>query len=246
MKRQLKQQIRQDEFRSGVELAIEWSRGHRNDVQIGVLVVFAVGLVAGSLSWWQTHRKQEAERSMNEALTIFEAPVTADLTPGAPPPSGIVYLTAKEKYEKAAAAFDAVGRKYGSSAVGLRARYYAALSRAEAGDTARAEKELQELATRRDGDALVTSLARLAYADVLRSKGDFDRAVAAYRLIVDDANAAVPRDHALMRLSATLEEQKRTKEAGEAYRRLAQEFPASVYAAEARRRAEFLDPGSRG
>ena len=44
----------------------------------------------------------------------------------------------------------------------------------------------------------------------------------------------------LLELASTLEAAKRPTEAGAAYRRLVEEFPGSVYAPEARRRAEYL------
>ncbi len=61
---------------------------------------------------------------------------------------------------------------------------------------------------------------------------------------MDDTGSAVPRDHALMRLASTLEEAQRAPDALSAYQRLIEEFPSSVYVADAKRRREYL--GGRG
>jgi outer membrane protein assembly factor BamD (BamD/ComL family) len=56
----------------------------------------------------------------------------------------------------------------------------------------------------------------------------------------------MPRDYVLMSLASTLETAARTTEAVASYRRVYEEFPDSVYAPEAQRRAAYLKPESRG
>jgi tetratricopeptide (TPR) repeat protein len=199
-----------------------------------------VALGALAVTTFQGHRNASAEKAFADALDIFHAPVAAELPPGAEKPPGLEFATPAEKYQKAAAAFDGVERRFGSLPAGRRARHYGALCRIEMGDYAEAEKALDRVVADSERTSLESALARVALADLYRRRGDTDKAVAAYQQLVDDASLAVPRDHVLMSLASTLEDARRTKEARASYQRLTEEFPASVFVAEARRRAENL------
>lgn len=246
MKKELKQQIKRDEFVSGIEHAASWASSHRSEVRIGLGVAAVVAAAAAALVYVQGNRAREAETAFRDAVTIYQAPLTAEIQTGADKPSGQVFATAEEKYKTAAAAFDGVERRFGTLAVAERARYYAALCRVELGQYPEAEKALRAIASRRDNTRLEPALARLALADLLRRQGQVDKAVEEYRAIAGDGGLPVPRDFALMSLAGTLEDAKRMAEAGAAYKRLTEEFPASVYAAEARRKAGFLQTANEG
>jgi TolA-binding protein len=118
------------------------------------------------------------------------------------------------------------------------------LARLELGDSATAETVLKDMAARREAGALEPALARLALAELNRRVGKLDQAIDAYQQFASDAAVPLPRDYALMGLGTAQEEASKPADARATYERLLQEFPASVYAPEARRRAEFLGPAS--
>ena len=240
MKRELRREIKQDEFASWLEQVIAWGTEHRDEMRIGVGVGMVLLAAFGALAYFQSHRAREAERAYQDALAAFQAPVTTELPAGADRPSGQVFATAEDKFKTAAAAFEGVSRRYGSSDVGPRARYYAALSLIELGQYAEAEKVLRELQGA-GGDDLIPELSRLALAGLYRRSGETDRAVEAYRGIASNPETSLPRDYALHCLAGTLEDAGRHAEARAIYRELVQEFPASVYTAPARARADYLE-----
>jgi hypothetical protein len=238
LKKELKEQIKQDELASGLERAMAWLAAHRDEVRIGAGVLVVLLAAGGAFAYFQGQRAREADRALQDALAMFEAPVAAEAPLGADKPGGQVFATAEDKYKTAAAAFEGVDRRFGSSSVGLRARYYAALSRIELGQYDEAEKALKELQGR--GSGLEPELARVALAGLYRRSGKVDQAVEAYRGLATNPAANVPRDFALLSAAQALEDAKRWAEARAAYRQLVEDFPASVYATEARQRAEFL------
>jgi tetratricopeptide (TPR) repeat protein len=239
LRKELKRDIKQDEFRSWLENVIEWGEAHRDELRIGVGVGVVLLAAFGALAYFQSHRAREAERAFQDALDAFEAPVAAELALGAERPSGQVFATAEDKYKTAAAAFEGVERRYGSMDLGVRAKYYAALARIELGQYAEAEKSLRELQALGSGE-LVPDLARVALGGLYRRSGETDRAVEAYRALASAATTTLPRDHVLHCLAGTLEDAGRYDEARAAYRELFEQYPASVYAAAARARADYL------
>jgi len=238
LKKELRQQIKQDEFTSWLEQVVGWVTSHRDEVRIGVGVAVVLAAAFLALGYFQSQRTREANRAYSEAMAAFEAPVAAEQQPGADRPSGQVFATAEDKYKTAAAAFEGVVRRYGSLDVADRARYYAALSRIELGQYADAEKALRDLQSQ--GKGLLPDLARLGLAELYRRSGDTDKAVEAYRSVATDPQTTLARDTAMRELAGTLEDAHRYAEAREAYEQLLAEFPASVYASEARQRVTFL------
>jgi hypothetical protein len=245
--KELKRQIKQDEFASGLARAAAWVVAHRGEVRITAVVLGLVLLGVGALSYFQAKRAREARQGLADALELYEAPVASELPEGFERPAGVLVMaTNAEKYRKAAAAFDGVERRFSGTELGLRAKYFAALCRIELGDPAAVEparQALAEVAARRDRP-LESSLARLAAAELQRRQGEVDKAAESYRQLIEDAALGVPRDHVLMRLAELFDDAQRAGEARAAYKRLADEFPTSVYAAEARQRAAYLEPGA--
>jgi hypothetical protein len=246
LKKELKKQIKEDEFRSGIEHVAIWVKAHAAEMRLEATIAAAVIAIVGGFFYFQRSRDRAAAEAFSAALRTFEAPVAGEAPGREPSPTGVTFATAEEKYKKAVAAFDGVERAYPSLPAGVRARYYGALARIEIGEKAEAEKTLSEIAAGKGANGLEPALARLALAELQRRNGALDKAAEAYRQLVDDPAFAMPRDYALMRLGLTLEEAHRTDEAGAAYRRLSEEFPDSVYAPDARRRAEYLSAVTRG
>jgi hypothetical protein len=238
LKKELREEIKQDEFRSGLETAVEWITAHKDEVRIGLGVAVVLAAAAGAVAYFQGQRAGEADRAYRDALSAFEAPVASELAPGVPRPSGQVFATADEKYKTAAAAFEGVERRFGSSKLALRAEYFAALSRIELGQYPEAAKALQEVQSKASG--FEAELARVALANLYRRSGQTDKAVEAYRGLATNPSASMPRDFALMSAAETLDDARRWADARSAYRQVYERFPASVYASEARARAEYL------
>lgn len=245
MKKELRKQIKEDEFRSGMEIAWNWWKTNQKLARAGAAALGVVLLAGIGLSMLKSRRERDVGAAFDAAMRLYETPLVAEVQ-GAPPPGVTPFAIRSDKYTKSAAAFDGVERSHPSHALGRRARYYAALCRLELGDADGARKALKSLADAAPAGTLEGALARIALADADRRSGALDKAVESYRALADEAALGMPRDYVIMSLASTLETAQRTTEAVASYRRLYEQFPDSVYAPEAQRRAAYLRPETRG
>ncbi len=238
MDKELKKQIKEDEFRSGLEHAWDYARKNRATVQTAGLAIFVAVAGLWAFSSWRASRVAQSEAELQSALTIFEAPV------GAPPageaPTGPTYATEQDKMTRALAAFEGVEKRFGSTQAGHRARYFAALSQLQLGRRDEAVKTLEEIAARRGDDMLQSTLARLALASSYVSAGETDKGIDAYRKLADEPALPIAKDYVLMELGGALERAGRLDEARSVFKRVMDEFPSGSQAAQAAQRHQAL------
>lgn len=240
MKKNLKKAIKEDEFVSGFEHLWLWGSEHGSQLRIAAAALAVVLIGAIALNYFRGQRDREAHDAFATAADTFRASVASEHPPAAAGAAPDRFATPREKYQQALGEFQKIEQRYGSHTLGTRARYYEALCKIELDQLDDAASILRDLAGKRSGDSIEPALARLALADLERRRGHVDQAADAYKQIVEDPSALVPRDHALMSWAEALEQAKRLDEAKAAYQRLVQEFPASTYLTEARKRVEFL------
>jgi len=238
LKKELKRQIKQDELQSGLELTWTWLMAHRKEIRIGAIVAAVAVVAFGGLRFWMAERAKTAREDFRHAEEIFHAPLRSEQPSDGEAP-GPVFDTDAERYEKAMEAFDGFERRFPRHELAVRAKYYAGLSRMHLGKTEEAAKLLSEVAARRDLGTIEPSLALLALGSLYAAEENWDEAVDAYQRLLE-GETSVPRAQILMSLGACLEGANRLEEARSSYERVSREFPASVFAPEARSGAEFL------
>jgi hypothetical protein len=237
LKKETREDLKQDEVRSFFEHAMEWLATNRDQVRLGGIVVLVLAAGVGALYYFQATRSAEAALALERAMGTWSAPVVAAGS-AEEKPAGPTFETEEAKYKAALSAFDGAARRFGSRVEGKRASYYAALCQIELRMYAEAEKTLTSLKSDRSG--LESDLASLALAGLHRKKGETDKAIEIFRQMSTDPEARVPRDAALAGLAGSFEDAKKLPEALASYKQLVEEYPASPYAADARRRSEYL------
>jgi tetratricopeptide (TPR) repeat protein len=218
----------------------------------GAVVVVALAGVGGYFAW-QQHQASQAGELLADALIVLDSRIAA--APGTEDdadesaaeweqPSG-TFATDEARLEAALERLTAVADAYPSLRPGIAARYEAAGALVALGRLDEAEAAYQQVIAAA-GDQLHAAVARLGLAETRILGGD---AAGAAELLEQETMAvesAVPLDAVLMRLGHAYELTGREGEALTAFTRVVEEFPLSIYASEARRKADALDFAASG
>jgi tetratricopeptide (TPR) repeat protein len=209
------------------------------EIGLAVLLVAIAAIAIAGYTYWRNQTEARASALLAEGMIVMEAPVEPAPPPpapgDAPPPAPASYPTEQAKLEAALPRFTEVYTQYPSAPSATVARYHAANALSALGRGREAEPLYQQVI---DGGNLYAEMARLGLATELASTGQHDRAIDLLTELTSDTSGRVPVDGVLMQLARAYARAGRVDEARQAYSRVVQEFPESLYAAEARQEME--------
>jgi TolA-binding protein len=241
MKSTERHKLKENEFARTVAHARDTMQERGRDVGIIAIVVIAAIALAGGYGWWRQSRNAKANALLAEALTVEEAPVVAPAAPAPGSPLPVqqpgTFATDQARLDAALPKLMHAADSYPGAEAGITARYHAASVLAALGRYAEAEQRYREVVDKA-GSGLYGRTARMGLAAVLVSQAKYDDAIKIYQEVSTDAKSQLPVDGVLMQLGRAYMKAGKKNEAAHAFTRVVEEFPQSLYAADARRELE--------
>jgi TolA-binding protein len=246
MKSTERHKLKENEIARSVAAARDALSTRGRDISRAVVAALVVVALIAGYTMWRQSRNAKANAALATGLALFEAPVVplAAPAPGSPLPvqQPGTFATEQAKYDAALPRLLEAADAYPKTDAGIAARYYAASALAALGRFAEAEQRFQEVVDQA-GSRIYGRTARLGLADAKAAQGKYDDAITIYRELSTDTASQIPVDGVLMALGRTYVRAGRSDEAARAFSRVVDEFPQSVYAADARREREEIGKG---
>jgi TolA-binding protein len=239
MKAQERHQLKQNEFAEAAARLAEAARRNSRRLVVGLIAGAVLVAAVGGVFYWRSRTNNQAGARLAVALATAEAQIApAPSVPGAAQAAG-TYPTIEARSRAALQAFEEVARDYPSTPAGIAARYHAAGHMLALGQAVEAEARFRELAG--DSDAgLYATMSRMGIAEALLAQNKYDEAIGILTELAAEREAAVPVDGVLMQLGRAQSRAGRPAEARAAFQRVLDEFPDSVYRADAQQELASL------
>jgi len=189
--------LKQDKFAASAAEAVQEVVEHRSLIIRTVAVIVVLGVIGAGIFLFVSSREQRATDALGQALVVYSAPV---VPPGTPQQGSMTTFNSDQgRLTAAKKAFYAISDQYGWTASGQYARYLAALTERELGNSKVAEDQLRALTNIRRKD--LAALAKYALASVYRDESRDPDAISLLQLLIDKPTVSVPKASAQFALA---------------------------------------------
>jgi tetratricopeptide (TPR) repeat protein len=211
---QTRSELKKDDvFIHSTQVGLDWiaeNRGKALRIAIAAIVIIALAVV-GIVVYQQ--RSQAAASAFGSAVSVYNTPI-AD--PAQPVPPGVkTFATAADRAKAASPLFEDVAKRYGSTAAGHNALYFAGLCAADMGNNAAAEASFRKAGDLHDAN--IAALAHLALANLLTQHGQTAEAIKIYQDLINHPVSTVPASTAQLQLAQLYEANNNSAEANKIY-----------------------------
>jgi TolA-binding protein len=235
-----REEIKHDEFVSGVTRTVIWVEDNARRVLWGLaalLLLIVAGFAYGS---WQQGRNEKALAALAEVERRYHAPVQGEQDPVFQRQTpGTTYESRDEKYRAVLEAADDLLATHGSGSASRQARYYRGLALRDMGRLDEAAAEFDKLLSGR-WKPLPRALTQVALAETREAAGRWSDAAHIYDRLAQEAPDPFPREMALIGHGRCLEMERKLEEARAVYQKIIDAYPDSPYADTAQERLKQI------
>lgn len=238
MRSSTRHQLKTDEFRATTVETLSWASDNRSTL-ITAAVVIAVILAVIIGGWtYVGYRNQQARGMLGGAIEKYNAPIRPE---GQQPlPGEISYASAAERGKAANAEFAQIAQKYSFTESGRIARYFEGITLRDMGDTAAAEKQLNEVAS--GWDKNMAGLAKLALAGMYADSNQTSKAIDLYKQLIDHPANSVGKWTPQFELADLYQANNQPQDARKLYEALQKESPTTPIGQVATQKLQALGP----
>lgn len=236
----LRQQLKHDRSRVVANEAVHWTQEHRTTILVTLIGALIVAAIVLGLYTYQSRRDDQASVALGNAMHILNSQVRQAGQPAEPGTTS--YASAAERDKAALDAFEGISAKYPNTTAGKYSLYMAGVVQASEGDNGGAEKSFQR--ARDEGNATVSSLAKLALANLYASEKRDADAIKLYRDLIDNPTTVVSKSAAQISLAEFYEDRNQTADALKLYEQVQKDNPKNALGEAAQQKISTLNTGT--
>ncbi len=236
----IRQQLKHNRTQEVATEAVHWTQEHRNTILFSLIGGLVLAAIILGLYAYMQKQSDQASAALGQAVHVLTAPVRQAGEPANP--NELSFASAEERDKAALDELEGVAGKFPRTDAGKYAQYLAGSVQVNEGDTANAEKSF--IRARENGDSKVSSLAKLALANLYLAINRDADAVNLYQDLIDHPNTSVPKETAEVQLAQYYEGKNQKAEAVKLYEQIKKDNGNNEFADLAQQRIAALTGAS--